>query len=237
MRRSIVGLAAGLALMLASAPAVAAASVPAANRPVARTAVRRIAGVSIGKDGRLVFRNAGGRVLRTLPVRVLTVRTASCSNVGSTVEIGADPQLDYAIFMVVANWLQDCKVHHLVLIGDLAGQPVRARLEEVDVAEPLPMRICQDVGCTAPPRLPTFLSLTEPAGLLSVSLDSGAMKQTNLTALAGDLREATNAADPASTKIYVRADRHIPFAQFLALLDQLDRDGYANLALINELYH
>ena len=52
--------------------------------------------------------------------------------------------------------------------------------------------------------------------------------------LAVDIPKALASDNPTPEPILVKADLRVPYPQFVRLLDELNRDGYSDLGLINE---
>jgi biopolymer transport protein ExbD len=52
--------------------------------------------------------------------------------------------------------------------------------------------------------------------------------------LAKDLAASLAVANPTNERIFIRADRHVRYRQFMDVINQLQRDGYYKIGLISE---
>ncbi|MDB5423090.1 MAG: biopolymer transporter [Phenylobacterium sp.] len=75
---------------------------------------------------------------------------------------------------------------------------------------------------------PTFISLQRDGRLFLGD------RPTSLTSLSHDLAAKLGGPDPTTQEIYVRADRGVRYGAFMAVVDQLNLDGYRKVGLINE---
>ena len=80
----------------------------------------------------------------------------------------------------------------------------------------------------APPKLPTYVSLTR-AGTLFIG-----DRKTSLATLASDLDGVIGGADPRRERIYVRADKGVPYGDFMAVVSRLETSGYRSVGLVAE---
>jgi biopolymer transport protein ExbD len=80
---------------------------------------------------------------------------------------------------------------------------------------------------------PTFISIQD-SGQIFVSLGKSQMKQSSMTALASDLPISLGVANPTQERVFIRADRHVRYRQFMDVINQLQRDGYYKIGLISE---
>jgi len=80
---------------------------------------------------------------------------------------------------------------------------------------------------------PTFISIQD-SGAIFVSFGKTALKQSSLTALATDLPASLAVANPMNERVFIRADRHVRYRQFMDVVNQLQRDGYYKVGLISE---
>jgi biopolymer transport protein ExbD len=78
------------------------------------------------------------------------------------------------------------------------------------------------------PKEPTFISI-QKSGALYI-----ADKQTSLEGLAGDLAAKIGGANPADERIMIRADADVMYEDFMAVLNDLQTNGYYKVGLINE---
>ena len=81
---------------------------------------------------------------------------------------------------------------------------------------------------------PTFISIQD-SGQIFVSLGKSQMKESSMSGLATDLPISLGAvAKPTDERIFIRADRHVRYRQFMDVINQLQRDGYYKIGLISE---
>ena len=57
---------------------------------------------------------------------------------------------------------------------------------------------------------------------------------TSLDGLTTDLARVLNKPDPTQERVYIRADRTVRYGDFMAVMNQLQGNGYYQVALINE---
>jgi biopolymer transport protein ExbD len=79
---------------------------------------------------------------------------------------------------------------------------------------------------------PTYLSIQQDGHVILV--DKGVDGPTSLATLDGDLVRALNKPNPRGETILIRADRLVKYKDFMAVVNQLQTDGYYKVALINE---
>ena len=75
---------------------------------------------------------------------------------------------------------------------------------------------------------PTYISL-QPDGAMFLG-----DRPTSLETLGHDLAAKLGGPDPTAQQIYVRADRGVRYGAFVAVVNQLNLDGYRKVGLINE---
>ena len=81
---------------------------------------------------------------------------------------------------------------------------------------------------------PTFISIQD-SGQIFVSLGKSQLKLSSMEGLATDLPLSLGAvAKPTEERIFIRADRHVRYRQFMDVINQLQRDGYYKIGLISE---
>ncbi|MFL5297848.1 MAG: biopolymer transporter ExbD [Phenylobacterium sp.] len=80
----------------------------------------------------------------------------------------------------------------------------------------------------SPPRLPTYVSLTKGGALFIGD------RATSLATLAPDLDTTIGGADPRHERIYVRADKGVPYGAFMAVVSRLQASGYRSVGLVAE---
>ncbi len=80
----------------------------------------------------------------------------------------------------------------------------------------------------AHPKKPTYISLQKGGHIYIVS------NPTSLTGLAGDLARALDVPNPQNEVVLIRADRDVKYADFMAVVNQLQTDGFYKVGLITE---
>jgi biopolymer transport protein ExbD len=83
------------------------------------------------------------------------------------------------------------------------------------------------------PKPPTFISIQD-SGQIFVSFGESQMKPSSLEALATDLPASLNVPNPTGERVFIRADRHVRYRQFMDVVNQLQTDGYYKVGLISE---
>ena len=91
-----------------------------------------------------------------------------------------------------------------------------------------------DMPPVGPPKgaPPSFVSLGGD-GQVYVSVAGGAPQRSSLAGLGGDLARWLG-GDPAQARLFIRADQHVPYGRFMAVMDRLHDDGYVRVGLISE---
>ena len=79
---------------------------------------------------------------------------------------------------------------------------------------------------------PTYLSIQQNGQVILV--DQGVNGPTSLATLDADLTRALQKPNPRGETILIRADRTVKYKDFMAVVNQLQTDGYYKVALINE---
>jgi biopolymer transport protein ExbD len=80
---------------------------------------------------------------------------------------------------------------------------------------------------------PTFISIAD-SGQIFVSFGAGSMKPSSMAGLASDLPASLGVPNPTNERIFIRADRHVKYSQFMDVINQLQLDGYYKIGLIAE---
>jgi biopolymer transport protein ExbD len=83
---------------------------------------------------------------------------------------------------------------------------------------------------------PTFISIQD-SGVIYVSFGKNDIRPTTMDTLAKDLVASLGVPpgkDPRDERIFIRADRHVRYRQFMDVINQLQRDGYYKIGLISE---
>ncbi len=82
-----------------------------------------------------------------------------------------------------------------------------------------------------PNKKPTYISIGQDGKLILVV--QGVNTTTTLDSLGGDLGKALG-ADAKNQSVLIRADRTVRYKSFMAVVNQLQTDGYYKVALITE---
>ena len=83
------------------------------------------------------------------------------------------------------------------------------------------------------PKPPTFISIYQTGQMAIISPDRGT-QGTDLPHLAGMLNLNLGVANPQNETILIRADRAVRYSDFMAVVNQLQTDGFYKVALIIE---
>jgi biopolymer transport protein ExbD len=83
------------------------------------------------------------------------------------------------------------------------------------------------------PKPPTFISIRQDGSMVVQNPDRGA-QPTDLAHLAGTLNLNFNVPNPTEQTVLIRADRAVRYSDFMAVVNQLQADGYYKVALITE---
>jgi biopolymer transport protein ExbD len=81
----------------------------------------------------------------------------------------------------------------------------------------------------SPPKLPTYVSLQKDGALFIGD------RPTRLATLSGDLRAVIGGSNPTKERIYVRADKGVPYGAFMAVVNRLEASGYRSVGLVSEV--
>ena len=80
---------------------------------------------------------------------------------------------------------------------------------------------------------PTFISIQD-SGLIYVSFGASSIKPSSMQTLGTDLAASLAVANPTNERIFIRADKHVRYRQFMDVINQLQEDGYFKIGLIAE---
>ncbi len=90
---------------------------------------------------------------------------------------------------------------------------------------------------TKPSKPPTYLSIAQN-GQISVSFATGPtsteMRPATLDNMAGLIAQSLGVPDPTSQQVFVRADQHARYGDFVSVVNRLQMDGYYKIGLISE---
>jgi len=112
----------------------------------------------------------------------------------------------------------------VLLIVMMVAVPVATLAIKVDLPPATPSK--------EKPKPPTYISLYSNGGMNIVSPDRGS-QATGLDRLAGDL--VTNLGPNAPNEsILIRANRDVRYGDFMAVVNQLQTDGFYKVSLITE---
>ena len=84
-----------------------------------------------------------------------------------------------------------------------------------------------------PPMAFTYVSIAD-SGQIYVSSSAAGTTVTSLDALGGDLARRLGGPNPTAQPILIRADAHVKYGRFMAVLNRLQGDGYFRISLISE---
>ena len=90
---------------------------------------------------------------------------------------------------------------------------------------------------TTPSKPPTYISIAQNGDLFvsfATSPTTTNMQPATLQTLAGLVAQSLGVPDPTSQQVFVRADQHVRYGAFMAVVNQLQQDGYYKLGLISE---
>jgi biopolymer transport protein ExbD len=80
---------------------------------------------------------------------------------------------------------------------------------------------------------PTFISLRDNGGIY-VSFGKTDIRASSMDRLGSDLAASLAVANPTNERVFIRADRHVRYRQFMDVVNQLQRDGFFKVGLISE---
>jgi biopolymer transport protein ExbD len=80
---------------------------------------------------------------------------------------------------------------------------------------------------------PTFISIQD-SGLIYISQGENGINQTSMERLGTDLATSLGVPNPTNERVFIRADRHVKYRQFMDVINQLQTDGYYKIGLISE---
>jgi len=80
---------------------------------------------------------------------------------------------------------------------------------------------------------PTFISIQD-TGRIYVSFGKSDIRESRLENLAPDLAASLGVANPTNERVFIRADKHVKYREFMDVINQLQTDGYFKIGLISE---
>ena len=80
---------------------------------------------------------------------------------------------------------------------------------------------------------PTFISIQD-SGQIYVSFGKTEIRPSSMERLGADLGASLGVANPTNERVFIRADRHVRYRQFMDVINQLQLDGYYKIGLIAE---
>ncbi len=90
---------------------------------------------------------------------------------------------------------------------------------------------------TTPSKPPTYISIAD-SGQLFVSFATGPqsteMRPTTLPTMANMVAQSLGVANPTNEQVFIRADPHVKYGEFMSVVNQLQLDGYYKIGLISE---
>src|SRR6185437_2091379 len=90
---------------------------------------------------------------------------------------------------------------------------------------------------TSPSKPPTYVSIDQ-AGQIFVSFATGPnttdMHPATLDNMAGLIAQSLAVPNPTRQQVFIRADQHVRYGAFMAVVNRLQMDGYYKIGLISE---
>jgi biopolymer transport protein ExbD len=80
---------------------------------------------------------------------------------------------------------------------------------------------------------PTFISIQD-TGRIYVSFGKSEIRESRLENLSNDLSASLAVPNPTSERIFIRADKHVKYREFMDVINQLQTDGFFKIGLISE---
>jgi len=90
---------------------------------------------------------------------------------------------------------------------------------------------------TKPSKPPTYISIASNGDLFvsfSTSPTSTEMHPTTLDTMASMVGQSLGVANPTGEQVFIRADQHVKYGVFMAVVNRLQIDGYYKIGLISE---
>jgi len=90
---------------------------------------------------------------------------------------------------------------------------------------------------TSPTKPPTYLSIDSKGELFvsfSTSPTSTEMRPATLDDMAGLIASSLGVPNPTNEQVFIRADQHVKYGVFMAVVNKLQLDGYYKIGLISE---
>ena len=90
---------------------------------------------------------------------------------------------------------------------------------------------------TAPTKPPTYLSIDNQGHLFvsfSTSPTSTEMRPATLQDMSSLIAASLAVPNPTTQQVFIRADQHVKYGVFMAVVNQLQMDGYYKIGLISE---
>ena len=82
-------------------------------------------------------------------------------------------------------------------------------------------------------RPPTFISIQE-GGLPYVSVSETEIRPSTLPTLVADVTAALQSPNPTDERVFIRANAHVRYREFMDVINALQRGGFYKIGLINE---
>ena len=80
---------------------------------------------------------------------------------------------------------------------------------------------------------PTFISIQD-SGQIFVSFGKSEIRPSSMARLGADLAASLAEPNPTQHRVFIRADAHVRYREFMDVLNQLQADGYYKIGLIAE---
>ena len=116
----------------------------------------------------------------------------------------------------------------VLLIIFMVVAPLATVSIKIDLPPAVPPPLTKDK-----PKPPTFISIQD-SGQIYVSMGDSGIKPSSMDQLKVDLPVSLGIPNPTTERIFIRADRHVRYRQFMDVINQLQRDGYYKIGLIAE---
>jgi biopolymer transport protein ExbD len=90
---------------------------------------------------------------------------------------------------------------------------------------------------TSPSKPPTYVSIAQNGDIFvsfATGPDSSELKPTTLDNMASLIAQSLAVPNPTTQQVFIRADQHVKYGVFMAVVNRLQLDGYYKIGLISE---
>ena len=90
---------------------------------------------------------------------------------------------------------------------------------------------------TSPSKPPTYVSIAQNGDIFvsfATGPDSSDLKPTTLDNMASLIAQSLAVPNPTTQQVFIRADQHVKYGVFMAVVNRLQLDGYYKIGLISE---